>query len=197
MMSRRSEATREKLFEAAVDLIGERGYHGTTVDDIVERAGVAKGTVYYHFAGKTELFQALLGDGLERLSKAFRAEVEQNADPRQALRCIVETELRFIRDHQAFSKLLMSELWRADRVWREALVMLRRDYVSCVEAVLRQGVEEGHFRKDLDPRHAASVLFGTIAVSALDWLVFDPERPMADVAAETLGYVEGAVRPRG
>lgn len=195
-MTKRSDATRERLFEAAVELIGERGYHGTTVDDIVERAGVAKGTVYYHFAGKTELFQALLEDGLEKLSEAFRAEVEANDDPREALRCIVRAELRFIHDYQSFSKLLMSELWRADRVWREALVMLRRNYISCVENVLARGVASGEFRGDIDPRRTASVVFGTIATAALDWLVFDPDRPMDDVAEETTRYVMGAVDVR-
>jgi AcrR family transcriptional regulator len=192
-MSKRSDATREKLFAAAVELIGERGYHGTTVDDIVERAGVAKGTVYYHFAGKTELFQALLEDGLQRLSTAFREEVEANDDPREALRCIVHAELKFIHDYQAFSKLLMSELWRADRVWREALVLLRSNYISCVETVIARGVERGCFRADLDPTRAGSVVFGTIATAALDWLVFDPTRPMKDVEAETVAFVQGAV----
>jgi AcrR family transcriptional regulator len=196
-MSKRSDATREKLFVAAVGLIGERGYHGTTVDDIVERAGVAKGTVYYHFAGKTELFQALLEDGLDKLSTAFREEVEANDDPREALRCIVHAELKFIHDYQAFSKLLMSELWRADRVWREALVLLRSHYVSCVQTVLARGVERGLFRADLDPQRTGSVVFGTIATAALDWLVFDPDRPMQDVADETVEYVQRAVRADG
>ncbi len=193
-MSKRSDATRQKLYSAAVELIGERGYHGTTVDDIVERAGVAKGTVYYHFTGKTELFQALLEDGLEKLSTAFRAEIEAHDDPREALECLVRTELTYIRDDQAFSKLLMSELWRADRVWREALVMLRRDYISCVEGVLARGVAAGEFRSDLDPHTSASVVFGSIATAALDWLVFDTDRALEDVAAETWRFVDGAVR---
>jgi AcrR family transcriptional regulator len=192
-MSKRSDATRERLFEAAVDLIGERGYQGTTVDDIVARAGVAKGTVYYHFAGKTELVQALLTDGLDKLSEAFRAEVEANEDPREALHCIVFAELRFIHDYQAFSKLLMSELWRADRVWREALVMLRDKYICCVQDVLARGVASGQFRADLDPQRTSSIVFGTIATSALDWLVFDPERGLEDVSDETTRYVMGAV----
>ena len=193
-MSKRSDATREKLYAAAVSLIGEQGYHGTTVDDIVERAGVAKGTVYYHFAGKEELFQAMLTDGLERLSDAFRTQVDAHDDPVEALDGIVRTELSFIHDNQAFSKLLMSELWRGDRVWREALVMLRERYVSCVVVVLRRGVESGAFRSDLDPERAASILFGTIATAALDWLIFAPERPMADVVADTSALVSGAVR---
>ena len=193
-MSRRSDATREKLYAAAVSLIGEQGYHGTTVDDIVDRAGVAKGTVYYHFAGKEELFQAMLTDGLERLSDAFREQVDAHDDPVDALEGIVVTELTFIRENQAFSKLLMSELWRGDRVWREAIVMLRERYVSCVVTVLRRGVEQGVFRPDLDPQWAASIVFGSIATAALDWLLFDPGRPMADVVSDTARLVMGGVR---
>ena len=45
--STRREATRQKLYEAAVTLIAEQGFSATTVDEIAERAGVAKGTVYY------------------------------------------------------------------------------------------------------------------------------------------------------
>ena len=51
-MDRRS-ASRQKLFDAAVELIAEQGFSATTVDDIALRAGVAKVTVYYNFASKT------------------------------------------------------------------------------------------------------------------------------------------------
>ena len=192
-MSKRSDATREKLYAAAVALIGEQGYHGTTVDDIVERAGVAKGTVYYHFTGKEELFQAMLTDGLERLSAAFKAQVDAHEDPEEALDGLIQTELTFIVENQAFSKLLISELWRGDRVWREALVMLRERYVSCVVFVLERGVASGAFRSDLDPHRAASVVFGAIATAALEWLVFEPDRPMSDICAETSGLVKRGV----
>ena len=87
----------------------------------------------------------------------------------------------------------MSELWRADRVWREALVLLRDKYICCVQDVLAAGIAAGEFRADLDPQRTASVVFGTIATAALDWLVFDPERSMADVAADTTRFVMGAV----
>ena len=195
-MSKRSDATRERLFSAAVDLIGEQGYHGTTVDDIVERAGVAKGTVYYHFSGKEDLFQAMLTDGLERLSSAFREQVEISADPVDALDGLVRAELTFIIENQAFSKLLMSELWRGDRVWREAVVMLREDYVSCVVSVLRRGIDSGAFRPDLDPHWAGPVVFGSVITAALDWLMFQPERPLEEVVVETSALVKHGVWAR-
>ena len=57
-----------KLYEAAVTLIAEKGFSSTTVDEIAERAGVAKGTVYYNFASKTELFEELLRHGVGLLA---------------------------------------------------------------------------------------------------------------------------------
>jgi AcrR family transcriptional regulator len=75
-MPQAHSGTIDRLFTAAVDLFGERGYAGATIDDIVERAGIAKGTVYYHFRSKSELVSALLDDGLRRLAASFRSEIE-------------------------------------------------------------------------------------------------------------------------
>jgi AcrR family transcriptional regulator len=68
----RRETTRQKLYEAAVTLIAEQGFSATSVDQIAERAGVAKGTVYYNFDSKTALFEGLLEHGVRLLTDAFR-----------------------------------------------------------------------------------------------------------------------------
>jgi AcrR family transcriptional regulator len=190
-------AALDRLFTAAVELFGERGYAGTTVDEIVERAGVAKGTVYYHFRSKSELVSALLDDGLRRLAESFRSEIEGAPDGDAALRALVHAELAYIQHYQAFSKLVMSEMWRADRDWRDSLRTLREQYVEVFAGVLRRGMAEGAFRADLDAQTAASTIFGMIATAALDWLVFDPQAALDDVERRLLPLVLGAVRAPG
>jgi len=185
--------TRERLFNAAAELIGERGFHGTTVDDIVERAGVAKGTVYYHFKSKEALFDALLNEHLTHLAEAFREVMYAAPSPAEALPALVRTELAYIGANQAASKLLMSEVWRADRAWRDTLRVLRERYVSVFREVLEAGVTKGAFRADLDTALAASALFGTVATAALDWLVFSPERSGEEVARAVEALVMRAV----
>jgi AcrR family transcriptional regulator len=56
----RTTATRQKLFDASMELIGERGAAGVTVDEIAAAAGVSKGTVYYNFGSKSDLIAQLL-----------------------------------------------------------------------------------------------------------------------------------------
>jgi len=187
-------ASLDRLLEAAVELLAERGYAGATVDDIVERAGVAKGTVYYHFRSKSELVSTLLDDGLRRLATSFRTEIEGAEDGFAALRALVHAELTYIERYQAFSKLVMSEMWRADRDWRDSLRTLRDEYGEVFASVLRRGVSEGAFRADLDVRAAASTIFGMIATAALDWLVFEPQTTLDVVERRLTPLVVGAVK---
>jgi len=64
LRARRAEATRQLLVSVARDLFTEHGYAGTSVEDIIQRAGVTRGALYHHFAGKDALFRAV-HDGVQ------------------------------------------------------------------------------------------------------------------------------------
>jgi AcrR family transcriptional regulator len=193
-VSSRSDKTRTQLFKAALQLISEQGFTGTTVDAIVERAGVAKGTVYYHFKGKTELVEALIASELGQLADRFAEAARSTSDPLDRVMAIVRAELEWIRDNRAFAKLLITELWREDRVWRESLVMLRQRILAHVTDAIAEGRTAGVFPADIDPDFAASALFGMTATTALDWLVFYPEQPLEHVAGQIAALASRAVR---
>jgi AcrR family transcriptional regulator len=60
------QANRERILRAARDVFGARGYHGATIEDIAEEAGLSNGAIYYNFGSKEELFLALLDERLEQ-----------------------------------------------------------------------------------------------------------------------------------
>jgi AcrR family transcriptional regulator len=197
-MSTRSDATKRKLFDAAMELIGERGFTDASVDEIVDRAGVAKGTVYYHFAGKAELVEALIADRMKPLADSFREAAAVNSDdPAGAIEAIVRAELEFLLEHKSFSKLLLTEMWREDRVWRKTLVLFRNELMTVIRDVIEQGVASGVFRDDVDPGFGASALFGMTATVALDWLAFEPAKPLEDVHDQITKVAFNALRPAG
>jgi AcrR family transcriptional regulator len=195
-MSTRSDATKKKLFDAAMELIGERGFTDASVDEIVDRAGVAKGTVYYHFTGKAELVEALIEDRLSPLAERFREAAAANSDdPRAAIEALVRAELEFLGENSSFSKLLLTEMWREDRVWRGTLVLLRTQLVTVIRDVIALGVGSGDFRDDVDPDFGASALFGMTATVAMDWLAFEPDKPLDEVLAQITKVAFNAIRP--
>ncbi|HEV7628511.1 MAG TPA: helix-turn-helix domain-containing protein, partial [Streptomyces sp.] len=184
--TRRSRnSTREKLFQAAVTLIAEQGFSATTVEQIAERAGVAKGTVYYNFTSKNELFEELLRHGVELLTADLRAAAETTAAAGgrrvDALDAMVRSGLAFIDRFPAFTQLYVAELWRTNRAWNSTLMVVRKDAVAVVEEQLRAGVEENELSREIDISLTASALVGMVLVTALDWKAFQPERSLDDV----------------
>jgi AcrR family transcriptional regulator len=186
--SRRRADTRQRLYEAAVELIAEQGFSATTVDDIALRAKVAKGTVYYNFKSKNDLFEELLRHGIGLLTDEFRAAVT-GLPPREAVGALVRAQLEYIRRDRAFAQLLLSEMWRTNREWHQTLILLREEAIGVIASTIQSGVDSGDLPDDLDVRVAAAALFGVGLVVAVDWLVFQPERSIEDVEESLLAIV--------
>lgn len=77
LRERQAEATRQLLIDVARDLFAERGYAATSIEEIIQRAGVARGALYHHFPGKDALFRAVYeavqADTASRVTTAARA----------------------------------------------------------------------------------------------------------------------------
>ncbi|MFB7059158.1 TetR/AcrR family transcriptional regulator [Streptomyces vinaceus] len=193
----RRQATRQKLYEAAVTLIAEQGFSATTVDEIAERAGVAKGTVYYNFASKNELFEELLRHGVGLLTASLRdaaEETEQRGGTRvEALDAMIRAGLVFIDRYPAFTQLYVAELWRTNRAWQSTLMVVRREAVAVVETVLREGVERGELSAEIDVPLTAAAMVGMVLVAALDWQSFQSERSLDDVHSALSLLLRGRV----
>ncbi|MFD8983169.1 TetR/AcrR family transcriptional regulator [Streptomyces sp. NPDC059564] len=193
----RRQATRQKLYEAAVTLIAEQGFSATTVDEIAERAGVAKGTVYYNFASKTDLFEELLRHGVGLLTASLRAaaqETEERGGTRvEALDAMIRAGLVFIDRYPAFTQLYVAELWRTNRAWQSTLMVVRQEAVAVVETVLREGVERGELSAEIDVPLTAAAMVGMVLVAALDWQAFQSERSLDDVHSALSLLLRGRV----
>src|SRR5947207_15177009 len=91
----RTEATTVALVEAARDLFAEDGFAAASLDAVVAKAGVTKGALYHHFAGKRELFAAVFAAEQHEISEVVAAAYARQDDPWDAFeagcRSLVET----------------------------------------------------------------------------------------------------------
>ena len=99
LKAEQSEATRAALTAVARDLFAARGYAAVGTEEIVRAAGVTRGALYHHFAGKKELFQAVYEEVerqlVERIAASAMASV---GDPLQALRAGAQAFLAACED---------------------------------------------------------------------------------------------------
>ncbi|MET9340245.1 TetR/AcrR family transcriptional regulator [Nonomuraea sp. NPDC003804] len=183
--------TRLKVFAAAIELIAEQGYSATTVDAIAERAGVAKGTVFYNFGTKEALFAALLEHSIERLAAAL-GEAAVGDTALAALDAAVRGQLEFFEQYGAFARVLLAEMWRT--AWQQAIVTFRSEVLGVYADVLRRAVDEGAVRKDLDVDTAATAIFGMVLTVTIERRALHPDRPLDETHRTLVELLHGRVR---
>ena len=184
--STRTASTRERLYAAALTLIGTRGVDQVSVEEIAAEAGVAKGTVYYNFTSKDMLIEGLLEDRLDALIADLRA-IPQG----QVVHGAVETMLRFIDGNVALSQVVVAELWRPGSRWHDVLGRKRAEVIDTMEALFEAAAtSDDRAAEGLSPRILAVGLLATSLASGLDWQVYTPNRPRAEITAQIVRLFE-------
>lgn len=159
---------KNNLLQAATMIFAEKGYRSSSVDEIVEKADVAKGTFYYHFKSKEDLFLSLIDAGIEKLSGQMIAEAEKFHNPIQKVEAVIASQYKFFNNNQDICQMLLSEIWHTESKWKQFYVTKRNHYILAMEQSIKSGQENNLFDSKIDARVAAVAIFGMVATSALD-----------------------------
>jgi TetR/AcrR family transcriptional regulator len=188
----RMTGTKRAILDAALEIAAERGISGTTMDDVAERAGVAKGSLYYNFASKDKLFEGLLGEGMAALTEVLR-EARTGLEGWSAIEALVTTLLGSIARNTALAKIIAGDIFRTDRAWKETSFAFRHDALAEFEIAITEALPEAS-TVGASALMASSV-FGATLMAGLEWLLFDEERPQAEVVAAVLCTFSGRLVP--
>jgi AcrR family transcriptional regulator len=102
---------RDEIVAAAIDVFGQQGYAETNITEVAAAADVASSSVYYHFAGKSELFDEAIKAVYESLDSAVEAaRAEHEAGSREALAAVIAAANRWVDGHPLAARMLYSQL---------------------------------------------------------------------------------------
>lgn len=172
---------RSAVLRQAIALFNERGYDATSISDIASALGVTKSAIYHHFPSKESLLAAALDEALEGLSAAVDSAAAATSDGSayDRLRASVAGAVTILVAHLPAVTLLLrvrgnteTERWALQR---------RRSFDAAVAAVVRDAVEAGQMRDDLDPTRTARLLSGLVN-SIAEW--YRPGRTRPELLAE-------------
>ena len=169
---RKKDETRNRIFHAAIDLFRQRGFEQTTVDEITERADVAKGTFFNYFPRKDAVLGFLSETRLLDLEENAGRILEGSRPARERLFELYATAASAYEEDHDLSRYVILELMgrafaptedHATR-WHELVVRL-----------IRQGQESGELRRDVDPVRLEALLTGTYYATLYTWVCFPVE----------------------
>jgi AcrR family transcriptional regulator len=154
------ERRRASILKAARDAFSRLGFAAATVDDVAERAGIAKGTLYLYFRSKEEIYLACLLEEVHELMRRSREEMEAKPDLRSKLAAYFRVRFEFCEKHEAFYRIYQAEysglFMKSRAIPREFRVLLEQslDYMT---EVMERAIKAGEIRK-VPARSAASAV---------------------------------------
>ena len=156
--------TKRKIFETSMKLFAEKGYDGTSIEDITSAVGVAKGTLYYHFSSKEEIFNFLIDEGMNLLEKSINIKTEAQEKYIDKLRAIILIQIKIIIKYENFMSIVFSECW-GNSSRSKTCQKYVKEYLEIIKGILQRGMDLGEIKK-LDTEVLATEIYG-IACSNL------------------------------
>jgi AcrR family transcriptional regulator len=163
---RRPRYDTESLLAVAVRVFTERGYDGTSMEDLARASGLSKSSIYHHVEGKEELLRLALQRALGPLFAVLDEPGATEGPAIQRLEYVVRREVAVLADELPYVTLLLrvrgntgTERWALTR---------RRAFDRVVADLVATAAAEGDLRADLEPAVVARLLFGMIN-SLIEW----------------------------
>ena len=181
----RRDEVRERVLQAAAVVFADRGFAGASLDEVAAAAGFTKGAVYSNFAGKDELFLALMTDEVARRVDVVETALQKTADLPGALAAVGAELSR----REATWQLLFLEFWQRalrDPQVRQAFVASRRDLRERIAEVVARFLAEHPVHTGWDADSLTVVLIALsngLAIEALP----DPDAVPVGLMARVLG----------
>lgn len=168
------KARRAQILEAATRCFAHKGYHGATMDDIVAETGLSKGSLYWHFENKRELFRSLMDQWFDEILTRTQSILDESASASAKLTAMLEASASTAAAQPELLRALLEFYTMAirDEELRQWLRGLYIANVDTVASLIAQGIADGEFR-DGDPQALARLVLAYLDGVYLHRELFD------------------------
>lgn len=153
--------TKRAIFDKSMELFADKGYNDTSVEEITAVAGIAKGTFYYHFSSKEEVFNFLIDEGMKLLMNNIEIKTNKAKNSIGKIKAIILIQIKIVIKYENFIRLVLSEMWGKDKrslKCRQSIL----DYINAIEKVVQEGIDTNEI-KGKDAETIAYNIFGLIS----------------------------------
>lgn len=191
---KKTEETRQAILRCAAVAFSERPFHEVLTEQISERLGIGKGTLYRYFGSKEELYFASILEGLRGLEDALVEVLRRPAPLERVIEELAATLIRYFWEHRDFFVLFHRHEARLDPRQREDWQKRREELVAAVASRLGRELR-GRGVRQVDPRLAAEMFFGMVRAVCLHRTPED--RPQRLASLVTRMFLHGALGTPG
>ncbi len=188
-------SVRDKILNAAEALFAKRGIEGTTIDDVVAAARVARGSFYYNFDSKEDVVLTIARRDFAPVAERLAEKLAAGESAVRLLRELLLTACRWYAKHAHLAQVLLLSSLRQPAP-PAADTQHARSFRKLAAAILERGQAAGEIRNDLPAEALAEIIAGIFLQAALAWTLAPNVRRLTPwVDRALLIFLEGA-QPR-
>lgn len=147
--------SRQDVVAAAGRMFADKGYHGTSMRDIGKAVGLLGSSLYSHIDSKEDLLVEVVDEGARLFLDSAHRAVDAESGPAERLRLLIAGHVDVVLDHLDVVRTYLNEARVLDESHRARVVEARDRYESMFRQVMAQGVADGAFRQNLNPKTAS------------------------------------------
>jgi len=167
---------REAIVVAATECFAEKGYHATSISDIIDSAGIARGTFYLYFKSKHDIFRFILDDFIKHIGDQIkRISLAGRVSPADQMRANVERLVDAVLERPAPAKIIFNEAVGLNPEIDDRLRSFYGKLILMIEKSLARGITLKIVR-EVDPRLAATIIIGAFKEVMIQKIVFKQSR---------------------
>ena len=177
---------REAILRAAIRVFAHNGYFNSKVADIARDAGVADGTVYLYFKNKEDILHSVFHRSVDNAIAEARTQLASLQDPREKLRQIAHLHLERLGADRELAIVFQVELRGSTKFMEEFSAAGFAEYLQLIRTTFEEGQDAGVFRKELNAKIVAKILFGALDEMATNWILSKRRYKLAPMADQVL-----------
>lgn len=144
--------TRDDVVAAAGRLFAEKGYHGTSMRDLGRELGLLGSSLYSHVESKQDLLVDVVEEGASLFEASAASATAAGGSADERLRALISGHVDVVIENIDVARTFLNEARMLDTEHRAKVVAARDAYEQAFREVISQGVEDGSFRSDVDPK---------------------------------------------
>ncbi len=137
--------TRDEILEAAAQIFSQKGFHGTSMQDIAQAVNLQKASLYHHVSSKQELLVGVLDQALDLLIEKMHHVMQQPLAPDDKLRLAIEVYLLTMLEHRDLASVLLLEHRSLEPEFRSRHIPRRDRFESLWRDLILEGKSQGIF----------------------------------------------------
>ncbi|WP_144510985.1 TetR/AcrR family transcriptional regulator [Bacillus sp. FJAT-22090] len=171
----------KQIIDAAIIVIAENGYHQSQVAKIAKQAGVADGTIYLYFKNKEDILISVFEEKMEMFADNLKEIIEKDVTASEKLYKMIENHFNVLASNHHLATVTQLELRQSNLALRLRINAVLKNYLSLLDSILKEGIENGEFERTIDIRLARQMVFGTIDETTTTWVMNEYKYDLVDL----------------